>query len=436
MTTQPYHLPSLPIEFQNESGYRLARNTVYTVAATLFALGVWASIAPIEEASIAIGKIVPALAISEIQHLEGGIVESVYAVEGQPVKRGQILVRLRPEQTSGDLSQLEARIAHLRLKWIRLNASLLGREPDFDTAGERFPGLQREQKETFDKEAAQARASQDQLKFTIQRVSEQLKSALSEITSLKTQVALYAEQAAIREKSHAKGYTSRYSMLQAKSIYEEAQQRLIMANGKVAELTKTLEESRTKLQETIASRARALVEERAETASQLAEMEKNLTKFRDRVERLEVVSPIDGVIQSLAANAPGEVVKPGDLVAQVIPAKGTVLAEVELAPRDIGHVRVGYPAEITLSNYDVTAVGVIGGKVEMISATTFENEQGQPFYRVRITLDRQHLTLKDGNLPISPGTTLRAQILTGEKSLMRYMLKPIYRSFETAFTER
>lgn len=436
MTQRPFRLPSLPVELQDDAGFRLTRNMTYVVVAMIFALLAWSAIAPIEEVSVASGRIVPASAISDVHHLEGGIIESVLVSEGARVKRGEVLVRLRPQQTAGDLSQLEARAANLQLKWMRLNASLMGQEPKFGTLGQRYLNLRDEQKQAFEKDTAQARETERQFELAIQRVGEQLKSAEGEAVSLTEQVNLYRQQAAIRERSYAKGYTSRHTMLQAKSVLEESRQRLVSANGKIAELTKMRDEARSKLRETVATRLLKLAEERAEVAAQLAEAKETLEKYRDRVERLDVRSPIDGVVQALVTKMSGEVVKPGALVAQIVPAGGGILAEVELEPRDIGHVRNGNSAEITLSNYDPNTVGVIGGKVELISAMTFEDERGRPFYRVRIALDRQHLELKDGKLPISPGATLQAQILTGSKSLLRYMLKPIYRSLDTAFSER
>ncbi len=253
---------------------------------------------------------------------------------------------------------------------------------------------------------------------------------------MQAQIDLHREQAVIREKSYGKGYTSRHTLLQAQSILEESKQRLASAEGKIAELSKMQEEARAQLRETTAQRARKLAEERAEVGAQLAEADETLEKYRDRVERLDVLSPIDGVIQTLSLKVEGEVAKPGALIAQIVPSEGGVVAEVELEPRDIGHVRKGNRADITLGNYDARSVGPLRGKVEMISATTFDTDQGQSFYRVRIALDRQTLSLQDMELPISPGTTLRAQISTGSKSLLRYVLSPVYRSFETAFSER
>lgn len=129
-------------------------------------------------------------------------------------------------------------------------------------------------------------------------------------------------------------------------------------------------------------------------------------------------------------------IKPGALVAEIVPEHGGLLAEVELQPRDIGHVRAGNEARLTLSNYDPGIVGPLKGEVLEISPTTVEDKEGRFFYRVRIRLARETLSARGREFPLLPGMTLQAQIKTGSKTLARYMLKPVFRSMETAFAER
>jgi len=427
---------NLPLEIRDESGFRSARSITYIIVTLLSALTIWGAFAPIAEVAMAPGQIVPVAPVSDVNHLEGGIIEAVLVKPGDQVAEGQLIARLRPEQTAGDLSQLEARVAGLRLKSMRLAASLVERTPDFGTLGDRYPRLRDEQKLAFRQEAIQAREASQQLELAIERLGDQLATAENEAQSLGAQRELLAEQTTIRQISHERGYTSRHTLLQARTGLEEAKQRLIAANGRISELTRLREEARSKLKETTAERLRKLAEERADIGVQLAEAEESLEKYRDRVRRLDVEAPVAGIIQALGSDVSGEVVKPGGLVAQIIPDNGGVVAEVELDPRDIGHVSPGNEAELRMTNYDPNVVGIMKGTVETISATTFETRDGRTFYRVRIALDRHSLLPASRDLPILPGMTLQAQILTGSKSLLRYMLKPIYQSFHSAFAER
>jgi len=436
MNIQSRGLLNLPLELRDEASLKLARGTTAIVMATVFVLIGWAAIAPVEEVAVASGKVVPASAIGDVHHFEGGIVDAVHVREGDRVKRGELLVSLRPEQAAGDLSQLDSRAANLTLKQMRLTAAIEGTELDFGAAGAGYPDLRSQHEHAFRQERSQAQEKEQELRLVAERIEKQRASARDEVESLSAQASLQSEQAEIREKSHARGYTSKHTLLQAQGILEQTRQKLVSTRGRVAELTKMLEEARAKLRETRAERLRRLSEDRTETAAQLSEAREALAKHRDRVRRLAVSSPIDGVVQSLTYKVDGEVIKPGALVAQIVPEDEGVIAEVELKPRDIGHVSVGNQAEIKLSNYDPNVVGVINGQVELISATTFEDKEGRPFYRVRIAMEKSRLEAGGKDLPISPGTTLNAQILTGSKTLLRYLLKPVYQSFDTAFSER
>ncbi len=431
---EPTH--QLPIDLRDELTLRMARNAAYVIVGAVAALVGWAAVAPIDEVAVANGRIVPASAVSDVNHLEGGIVDTVLVHEGDRVKAGQTLMTLKPEQAVSDFAQLETRAANLRLKRNRLTASLVGTAPDFGDLGSRYPKLRDEQQHAFEKDRNQAREEAQQLELAVQRYGDQAGSARREAVSLEAQVGIQAEQVSIREKTYAKGYTSRPVLLQARAVLEETRQRLVSARGRIAELDKMFAEAGAKLRETVAERLRKLAEERADVAAQLAEADDSIAKYRDRVQRLEVTAPISGLVQSVTYKVPGEVVKPGGPVAQIVPDAGGIVAEIELQPRDIGHVKVGNTAEVKLSNYDTNVVGIIHGKVELISATTFENKDGHPFYKVRINLDRDQLFAAGRELPISPGVTLDAQVLTGSKTLLRYMLKPVYQSLDTVFSER
>jgi HlyD family type I secretion membrane fusion protein len=425
----------LPPELLDETGYNMARTVTGIVVTVVLLLTAWAAIAPVEEVAIASGKVIPSSAISDVHHLEGGTVEQTLVREGERVKRGDVLVTLRPGQTMGDVSQLEARVVNLRLKHKRLTASLNRKEPDFGPDGDRFPAIRTEHKLAFQRDLIQAEESEHQFQAALNVIEEQLKSARAEIKSLDAQVAIQAEQVAIREKSHERGYTSRNTYLQSRSVLEQTKQRLGAARGRASELEQSLEEARIKLRESQAERRSKLTEERSEVAADLAEAEESLAKQQDRLDLLRVTAPIDGIVQKLTYKTRGAVIKPGDLVAEIIP-EGGVLAEVELEPKDIGHVKIGNRAEIRLSNHDINVIGKIDGTVSLISPTTFEKQDGSPYYKARITFAKARLAVAGQDITLAPGTTLTAQILTDSKSLLRYMLKPVDRSLNTAFSER
>jgi HlyD family secretion protein/adhesin transport system membrane fusion protein len=436
LSAHPGGVYGLPSELRQDFSARLARRVTYIIAATAIGLGVWAAFAPIEEVALASGQLAPSDSIYQVHHLEGGIVEKALVKEGDSVETGQTLMILRPELATSDFGQLRARAAHLAMKRIRLTAQIEGKSPDFGPLGADYAAFVSEQRHAFEQATEQAAEETRQLELTIRRLSEQLESLGFEKTSLSQQLELYMEQAEIRRKSNEMGYTSRNLLLQTQASLEETRQRLHALNGRIAELQALLEEAQVKLRETEAERLRKWSEERADVSAQLHEVEESINKLRDRVYRLEVKAPASGVVQGLAYKHTGEVVKPGALIAQIVPNAGGLVAEVELQPRDIGHVKAGTRAELVLSNYDPNVVGVLRGSVEQISPSTVEDKEGRHFYRVRIALDRDHLTLDGRKTPLLAGITLQAKLRTGSKSLLRYMLKPVYQSLNSAFSER
>jgi adhesin transport system membrane fusion protein len=172
-----------------------------------------------------------------------------------------------------------------------------------------------------------------------------------------------------------------------------------------------------------------------------------LVKLQDRSERLLVRAPTDGIVQELAPKSIGEVVRPGDLIARIVPTGSELVAEVHIDPKDSGHIRLDADAEIRLLTYDSTIFGPVRGKVEYVSATTFspppsqQNQPGQnapsePYYKATIRLLQDHVRSGATDYPIAPGMVLQAHIQTGSKSIVRYMFKPVFNSLDAAFTER
>lgn len=427
---------SMPAELRDQAQSSLARRAIYVIIALLAAVMLWASFAPIEEAAVAQGQLVPADSLSEVSHLEGGIVKQVLVSEGDRVRQGQMLLALRPQMAGSDLSQLRARAAGLRLKQERLTALIEDRAPEFGTIGTQFPNIAEQQREAHNQSIAEAGEERERVRLTVERLSQQIENAKKEAESLRDQMEIQSDQTEIRRHSFERGYTSRHMLLQAQAAREETRQRLLAVEGRIAEATNQREEARAKLRVLQAQQRSGWAEQRADTNAELAEVQETLKKYEDRVARLAVDAPVDGIVQSLEYKVPGQVIKPGALVAEIVPEHGGLLAEVELQPRDIGHVRVGNEARLTLSNYDPGIVGPLKGEVLAISPTTEEDKEGRYFYRVRISLARETLNAGGREFPLLPGMTLQAQIKSGSKTLARYMLKPVFQSMDTAFAER
>lgn len=148
-----------------------------------------------------------------------------------------------------------------------------------------------------------------------------------------------------------------------------------------------------------------------------------------------LLKPSRGLVKGLSVNTIGEVIQPGQTIMEIIPLDKALEVAVKISPQDIGHLKVGQAVQVKFSTFDFSRYGSIAGHLEQISATTFSGENGDRYYQGRILLDQNHVGVNPENM-IMPGMTVMADVITGDKTILQYMLKPIHVSLKTAFTER
>lgn len=426
----------LPAELEDGRIPRLFGKLANLFGMLFLAALVWASFAEMRELAIGHGEIAPSGHVQTIQHLEGGQVESIDVREGQQVEAGTILVQLSPIAAASDLNQLHVRVASLRLQKEALSALIEDRAPDFMAAEKDYPDLAAGQMQVYTSKRDQISEEHRALKARVSQRQAEYEAAKLEVESLQRLKGIKEELLAIRSKLVEPGYTSRYAYLQTKATLEETKAQHLTSVGRREAAKEKLNEAKSALKGGKAESLKLLSEEDSKVSAELAELEQQIGKHEDRVNRLVVKSPILGIVQELAQKTPGEVVKPGDLVAKIVPLDSSVVAEVRVDPKDIGHVKVGDPVEVKLSTFDPTVFGIIMGKVDVISASTFKNEDGEPYYKAVVELDQRYVGEGNRRRLIQPGMVVEADIITGSKSLIRYLLKPVYRSLDIGFSER
>jgi HlyD family secretion protein/adhesin transport system membrane fusion protein len=267
----------------------------------------------------------------------------------------------------------------------------------------------------------------------------------SGLESARAQVEVQQELVALQDGLQRAGLGARKSWLEAKYVLQRAEGEIPNFEGKLVSARDAVIEAESSLAEADAKAMQKLSEERVKAASELAETEQQLVKLADRFERLLVRAPSDGIVQELTPKSVGEVVKAGDPVARIVPTAHELVAEVRIDPKDSGHIHSDADAEIRLLTFDSAIFGSVRGKVEFVSATTFNPPPGQatpgqnssePYYKATVRLLQDHVSSGATNYPIAPGMVLQAHIQTGSKSIIRYMFKPVFNSLDVAFTER
>ena len=231
--------------------------------------------------------------------------------------------------------------------------------------------------------------------------------------------------------------------LVSKVVYLETERALFKVRGELASLIgqemqtrATLGEAQNSLLELSAKLRNEALDEMGSVTGELAQVREAIAKLEDRVQRLVITAPTRGIVKGLTTRTIGAVIGPGEQVVEIVPLDDDLVAEVRISPRDIGHLRVGQAANVKVTTYDAARFGVVEGRLKRVSASTFEDEQGEPFYKGVIELSQAFVGDNSNRNPILPGMVVDADIVTGSKSLLQYLLKPVYRGLDSAFRER
>ena len=379
------------------------------------------------------GQIIPEGDVRSVQHLEGGIVASIPSRPGMSVRTGDALLVLADDQSARDLGQFSIRARALAFQKQQINALLASSALELRSSIDADAELVNAQQNVF---AARRKARVDEaftLAIRIEQRRAEIASVVNEIEGYKRLVEIQEERVNLRDDLLRKGLGTRRDYLADKASFEQAKSQQMTAEGRLAMLEQQLHEARSQATKADADARRAWTEELAKIENELGEVQESISKLTDRVDRLTIRSPADGIVHFISPRSRGEVVKPGDVVARVVPVNVPLLAEVEVKVDDIGHVRVGDSVDVRVSTFDPSVYGKLRGKVIAISAASFQRQNGEYFFKGTVALEETKL---NGKAPVLVGMGVSAEIITGAKSFSRYILKSVFKNLDQAFTEK
>jgi len=426
---------ALPIDIQGGEWNHFFLKMTGVLCVFFVVLLLIASKAPLYEMAVTEGKIVPHGSVIRVEHFEGGIVKKIHFRSGDMVEKGQVIVTLTPAAAMSEQDQMAARYVNLKITEIRLKALLNDNVINFGAYKKTHPRLVADHFALYTDARKTLGHSVASLKARVNQKRAILNATNLEIESIKNQLSIHQEQFQMRKSLIEDGYTTRNSFLDAKVKVAETQARIAQMEGQLISLSNELSEGKQKLSEAQSIERQKWSQELTQVTASISEIDAVLGKVEDRVDRLDVRAPISGIIQSIHLKSIGEVINPGDLVAEMVPSDDLLLAEVRLKPEDITNIKQGTHARVSVTAFDAKEFGYIDAKVAKISPTTFKNDQGEEYYEVRVELDKLILNRKGINYPILPGMVVRAELIKGERSVLRYMLKPLYTAFDNSFGE-
>ncbi|MGE5546468.1 MAG: HlyD family type I secretion periplasmic adaptor subunit [Solirubrobacterales bacterium] len=424
------------VQLEESGTAPLVRFTVFITSFAVLAFLVWAALTRVEEVASAEGSIVPTGSLQTVQHLEGGLVEQILAHEGQLVQEGEPLIKLSPSQAMADLDQTRAREMTLLLKAERLRAFAEIRHPDFSFAGAEYARLVSDNLAIFTTQN-NARESQRQVILSqIDQKRSELALLEGQHKTLQDQVDATTEELKMRENLVERGLVSRVIYLDNKRENARLRGELARVQGQTITAREALAEVQNRLTDNWATLHKQTMDELGVTVSELAQVQETISRLEDRVQRLVVVSPSKGYVKGLTVHNTGAVIQNGGVICEIVPVDRELKVDAKVLPRDIGFVKVGQRVKVKVTTYDFARYGAVLGTLERVSASSFLNEKGEPFFKASVALDREYVGDTPGLHVITPGMTVNAEIITGDKSLLQYMLKPIFTQLRQSFHER
>lgn len=414
----------------------LVRLTGFAIAAVVTAFVVWSAFTEVDEVANASGEVVPAGQLQAVQHLEGGIIADIGVADGDVVERGDILIRLDPAGATAELKQMRARLAGLVLQAERLRAFAEEREADFSIAGPDYADQAADQRAIFDIQTASRNSQRAVLENQMQQRESAVALFEEQEQTLKEVMDILKQELDIRRPLVAKGLTTRTEFLQVQREVTQAYGNYIQLQGEWQLAAKELAEARSRLAELETTLREQALSEMGGVSAELAQVREAVAKLEDRVNRLEIRAPVGGIVKGLQAHTVGGVLAPGAVVLEIVPMDGELVVETRVATTDVGHVEVGQPVTVKVLTYDYARYGGIPARLRSISASTFLDEEQTPYYKAVVELDRGYVGTDPARNLVLPGMTVQADIKTGRKTLLQYLLKPVYSSVNEAFRER
>jgi adhesin transport system membrane fusion protein len=398
---------------------------------------VWANYTALDEVTVGEGKVIPSSQVQQIQNLEGGILKEINAKVGQVVESGQVLMTIENTEALSSLREQQAESINLKVRATRLQAESYGLEPKFDPEIMKdYPLVVKRELDLYNNRLESLRTNQVSFQQQIEQKKQEIVELQAKLDNLKQSYAFSKEELSLTRPAFEQGAVSRVELLQLERQVNELQGDLEATQLAIPRARSALKEAQSKLDEGDAKFRADAQEDLTGVRSKLDQLRESNVSLEDKVSRTQVRSPVKGIVKQIQINTVGGVIKPGMNLLEIVPIEDSLLIEAKVRPENIGFIKPDLSAVVKLSAYDFAIFGGLHGVVENISADTILDEEGNSFYLVRVRTDKSYLGTKQAPLPVIPGMQATVDIITGKKTLLDYLLKPILKAKQNALRER
>jgi adhesin transport system membrane fusion protein len=427
--------------FEADSDYAIlqqeplrARILLKSVGIALAIAIMWAAVSRLDEVTRGEGKVIPSRQLQVLQSLDGGVVEEILVKEGDVVDAEQVLLRIDPTRFASSVRESRVQYSALVAKAARLKALTEG--TPFKVPDE----IAKEDPKTVEEERRLYESRRNELETQSSIARQQLAQRQQELVEVRARYEqasksydISARELAVTKPLIASGAVSEVELLRLERDVARFRGERDMASAQISRIQASISEASHKLEEVGLAFRNESGKELGETMARLNALAEGSVGLSDKVTRSVLRSPVKGTVKRVLVNTVGGVVQPGKDVIEIVPLEDNLLLEARVQPRDIAFLRPGQKVVVKFTAYDFSIYGGLDGKLEHIGADSVVDEKGNAYYTVRVRTNKPTL---GNNLPVIPGMIVEVDIITGEKSVLTYLLKPVLRAKARALSER
>ncbi len=410
------------------------RGPLYLVVSIMVVFFLWAGFTQIDQHVRAMGRIVPSGKVRTVQHLEGGIVNDIFVQEGQQVEPGQPLFTIVNRRAEADLQEGQIQLDYLLIKQTRLSAERQGvEEPVFENKlKNKYPDIVASEMNLFNSRQQEFKQKIDGLQEKINQKSLRLDELRNTTKNLRDEAQVSQRQLQIKKKLYQSGAISQSQFLDAQSTVQGFVTRIQKNETEIPIVQAELAEAQNAMAESNENHASELSQQLNDANVDIKKQRERLSGSKDQVQRTSIVSPVKGIVNRVTVNTIGGIIKPGDVLAEILPLDEALLVEGKIEVNDRGKVWLGVPVVAKIMAYEYSVYGGLKGKLTYISADSFSDQRDNEFYQIKVTLDSNNLG-KDRVL--YPGMMVQLDIKTDKISVLRAIFKPLLRMWDTALRD-
>ena len=404
--------------------------------------------AKINEVAVSFGEVSPLDEVHIIQHVQGGTIEKIYVKNGEEVQEGQPLIKLDPDAVHAELQKAQSGELTLLLNAARLRAFIEKKpEASIDWQGiikkhpynlpENEQVIEKSIKEDMNLLRQQNAERQNQYVIYKEKITQkeaELKQFSDSKIEMEKKLVLYQKEEDMYKAVVDKGYVSKRDYLEAQRKTIETTSQLKQIYARIDAGKSAIQEAQEELSKLDAVFNKQSLEKLDEIDTQLLSARHSIQRLADQQQKLLVRATVTGIVKGLDASA-GSVIAPGGNILEIVPTRGKMIVECKISTKDVGHIKLGDRAEVKVLAYEFTRYGMVYGKVMEVSASTFTTDKGLPYYKGKVSLEKNYVGKDPKANILIPGMTVQVDIITGKKSVLSYLIKPITRGLQTSFRE-